>query len=557
MRRSITFKLLYGLIGLLIIGHNSSAQFIEENTVGLLLNSPSAYEGYTFFTPISQKATYLINNEGKLLHSWEGISIPGHTIYLNEDGTLYKAVLVEDDPIKRHIVAGGAGGRIERYDWDSQLIWEYEYADLTKRHHHDFQVLPNGNVLVLAWEVKSKEEAIQAGRDPATLAGDELWPDHIVEVKPLGATGGEIVWEWHVWDHLIQDFDPTKDHFGVVGDHPELIDLNYKKSTGSDWNHINSINYNPDLDQILLSVWAFDELWIIDHSTTTAESSSHAGGNYGSGGDLLFRWGNPMVYRKGVLEDKKFFQQHNAHWVPSGLPNAGKIMLFNNGTNRSEEIYSSIDIITPAIDVNGKYIMNNSGTFEPKRVDYSYTTPVKTDFLSNRFSSAQQLPNGNILICKGPQGEFFEIDPSEEIVWNYINPITPDGPLFQGDIAVTLNSVFRVLKYDTDYPAFLGRSLSPQGNLELEEVVDVVSALDKGDLGYQKSKIYPNPVKYRLHLSGMENKKDPISIYTLQGERLMIFKEYDAAGIDVSELPNGIYIISLNDKYLDKFIIAR
>jgi hypothetical protein len=150
MSRLSAFRFLLSIICLTILGHTSTAQNVEDNTLGLLLNNPSSYDGYTFFTPISQKATYLLNNDGKLLHSWEGVSIPGHTIYLNEDGSLYKAGEVEDDPVKTHIVAGGAGGKIERYDWDSQLIWEYEYADLTKRHHHDFQVLPNGNVLVLA-----------------------------------------------------------------------------------------------------------------------------------------------------------------------------------------------------------------------------------------------------------------------------------------------------------------------------------------------------------------------------------------------------------------------
>jgi len=317
---------------------------------------------------------------------------------------------------------------------------------------------------------------------------------------------------------------------------------------------MNSINYNPDLDQILLSVWAFDEIWIIDHSTTTEESKGHTGGNSGAGGDLLYRWGNPMVYRQGELADKKLFQQHNVHWVPSGLPNEGKILLFINGTNRTGDIYSSIEMLTPSLDNNGDYIINNTGIFEPTSPDFTYTAAVKTDFFSPRFSSVQQLPNGNLLICKGPQGEFFEMDPGGTTVWNYINPVTPSGPLYQGDLPLGENSVFRVLKYDTDYPAFFGKSLSPQGNLELE---DVVSALDIRELGYQQSKIYPNPVKYKLHLTVMEDKGDPISIYTLQGERLKVFKEYDAAGIDVSELPNGIYIISLNDKYLDKFIIAR
>ncbi len=76
-------------------------------------------------------------------------------------------------------------------------------------------------------------------------------PDHIIEVQPTGPTSGTIVWEWHVWDHLIQDYDSSKANYGVVGDHPELVDINYVTSTQQDWMHTNSIDYNEKFDQIL------------------------------------------------------------------------------------------------------------------------------------------------------------------------------------------------------------------------------------------------------------------------------------------------------------------
>ena len=37
---------------------------------------------------------------------------------------------------------------------------------------------------------------------------------------------GKIVWEWHLSDHLIQDFDAKKSNYGKPGDHPELLDFN-------------------------------------------------------------------------------------------------------------------------------------------------------------------------------------------------------------------------------------------------------------------------------------------------------------------------------------------
>ena len=86
--------------------------------------------------------------------------------------------------------------------------------------------MPNGNVLVIAWDKKTAAEAVAAGRQPSSVQGQML-PDCILEVHPTGKTTGDIVWEWHAWDHLIQDLDKTKANYGDVSEHPELIDINF------------------------------------------------------------------------------------------------------------------------------------------------------------------------------------------------------------------------------------------------------------------------------------------------------------------------------------------
>ncbi len=83
---------------------------------------------------------------------------------------------------------------------------------------------------MIAWEYKTRDEAIAAGRNPENVNIFGMWPGHIIEVEPTFPEGGNIVWEWHVWDHLIQDYDPLKQNYGNVGNHPELVDINYGDS---------------------------------------------------------------------------------------------------------------------------------------------------------------------------------------------------------------------------------------------------------------------------------------------------------------------------------------
>src|SRR5436305_14378831 len=160
------------------------------------------------------------------------------------------------------------------------------------------------------------------------MTGDRhLLPDSLVEIKKTGKTTGEVVWEWHLWDHLVQDFDKDKPNFGKIAEHPELVDINFGqdvlgafagkkdgldklkgigyvgnapakggKGASADWTHCNGVSYNADLDQVIVSVHAFSEFWIIDHSTTTSDAAGHKGGKRGKGGDLLYRWGNPRAY---------------------------------------------------------------------------------------------------------------------------------------------------------------------------------------------------------------------------------------------------------------------
>lgn len=407
---------------------------IKTKIINEISFNEDSYEGYTLFGPEYSKNTYLINNKGIIVQKWKSNYIQGLANYLLPTGELLRLDLPGDNPTFR---GGGIAGRVEKFNKDSTLLWEFEYSSSSYCSHHDIEPLPNGNILLIAWEYKTKEEALQAGRSPAIL-GNQLWPDHIIEVEPSGSSGGTIVWEWHVWDHLIQDYDPSKENYGVVQDHPERINLNYG-SRQQDWNHINSIDYNEELDQILLSVHEFNEIWVIDHSTSTEEAAGHSGGNSGKGGDLLYRWGNPQTYRAGDANDQKFFGQHGASWVEPGCPGAGNILVFNNGQGRR---YSSVEEIIPPLNSTGSYSYIPGFAYGPAEPTWVFSTNPPSDMFSSLLSNAQRLPNGNTLICSAQQGLFLEVTAEKTIVWKYKN-ILP-SPF--------TNAVARIYRYPLDHP---------------------------------------------------------------------------------------------------------
>ncbi len=190
----------------------------------------------------------------------------------------------------------------------------------------------------------------------------------------------------------------------------------------SNWSHLNSVAYNPDLDQIIVTSFTFGEFWILDHSTTTSEAASHRGGRSDRGGDLLYRWGNPSAYGTGTQAQQQLFGPHDAHWIPRGLPGAGQVLVFNNGKNRPDGNYSSVEEVVLPVNREGWYARPSGAAFGPEQPLWTYRASNKADFYSMLLSGAQRLPNGNTLICSGCNGTLLEVTPEKEIAWKYINP---------------------------------------------------------------------------------------------------------------------------------------
>ena len=426
--------------------------------LGLHVNHPRALQGYTVLAPIMSKKTYLLDMQGRVVRTWESESSSALSTYLLENGHLLRHAKVSQQAFGD---GPGAGGHIQEFTWEGELVWDFKLASARQLPHHDLCRMPNGNVLLIVWEKKSAQEAVAAGRRAETVGKGSLLPDCIFEVQPAGKTTGKIVWEWHVWDHLIQDHDQTKANFGDVAAHPELIDVNFGEGTmasivakkeeldklraigyvdsaspgkkpapvRADWLHTNALSYNADLDQIMLSSPEFNEIWIIDHSTTTAEAAGHTGGRGGKGGDLLYRWGNPRAYRAGTVKDQKLFYQHNAQWIPPGFPGEGHLLVFNNGRRRPGGAHSSVDEFILPVSADGRYDYKPGTAYGPDKPVWSYAAPKKADFYAEFISGTHRLPNGNTFICVGPSGTLFEVTPDKEIVWKYMNPAKPEsGP---------------------------------------------------------------------------------------------------------------------------------
>jgi hypothetical protein len=529
--------------------------------VGVLVNEPNASQGYTLIAPLQSAKTYLIDMQGRVVRTWESRYEAGEDAYLLENGHLLRAANLGEN--EAFFAGASQGGRIQEFTWDGELIWDYKFHNEKQIRHHSITRLPNGNVLMNVWERKTPAEFIAAGLKPELAGKCDVLVDCLIEVQPSGKTGGKIVWQWHLWDHLIQDNNSRSSNFGDVAAHPELIDVNFAElidlnlaRTGGpmfanlarfagpppndndskrddakkpdakkddaldrlkgigyvgaaggpkfagflpDWAHVNAVAYNANLDQVMLSSREFCEIWIIDHRTTTAEAATHRGGRHGKGGDLLYRWGNARTYRAGTPKDQRLFNQHDAHWISTGLPGEGHVLVFNNGNDRPDGDYSSVDeIILPAV-ADGQYERQTAAAFGPNAVAWSYSAPNESDFFAAYMAGSQRLPNGDTLICTGTGGVIFEVTQDKKIVWRYRNPTKATGGngesqkgrsggagrpgglggefddpggasgSFMGFRDGDYNggsALFRAYRYGADFAGFVGKDLTPDKTIE-------------------------------------------------------------------------------------------
>jgi len=516
----------------LIIGLSAYSQV---PTVGLLYHTDDVSDGYTLFSPEYNTSVYLINNCGEKINEWTFSELPGVTCYLLTNGNLLRA----------------GKDSLEIRDWNNNIIWSYAMTKNGLRQHHDIEPLPNGNILCLLGDRYSKKAIIAEGRDSnKVLPNFKL--DKIVELQPIGTNNASVVWEWKFFDHLIQDFDSTKPNFGIVANHPELIDLNFKNGNNNDYTHANAIDYNATLNQIIISTRNMGEIYIIDHSTNTLQAAGHSGGNSNQGGDILWRWGNPQVYRQGGAADQKLFLQHDPKWVELNYADAGKISVFNNDAGGTMT-HSSVHLITPVVN-NGVYSKINN-KFAPVDFEWSWNGSILGNIVHQRSKSGvQSLPNGNFYICESTLGQVSEITKTENLLWTYKNP--SGFSLFnQFDSISDDNSLFRAEKYPMDFPGFLGKDLTPKGIIENQNSIsDSCINNNSGieDLDYESFSIV-NPVENGKIQFNQNLSLKSIAIIDMTGRVVYTHNIFNGNSLEI-DLKPAIYIIQL---FSDKKIVTQ
>ncbi len=529
----------------------------SQFTVGTLyLDSLLVQDGHTLFYPNNQSSVYLIDNCGALINEWklsEG-SFAGAVAKMDSHANLFVASANSTLVNQSSFGAGGAGGVIEKYDRNNTLIWRHIAADSLQRQHHDFEILPNGNILYIVWQRHFLDEIVSMGFDTVTHPQREIWSDSVLEYDPLL---DQIVWQWNSWDHIVQDYDENSSNYGDVSQSLGRIDLNYQDySFGrQDWLHSNGISYLEERDQIVLSVRNFNEIWIIDHSTTIEEAATSEGGVSGKGGELLYRWGDSNTYQEDSFDvQRRSFWQHDPDWVLTDNGEQG-ILFFNNFL---DEERSEGQLILPVFDAESQtyQLAQDSTEYLPLHPIETYSHPQQEKTFSTAASSIQKLPNGNILMCAARQGRIFEITMEGNLVWEYLVPLKAGIPIDQGfELSLSDNFTFQAHKYPISYSdEFITDSTTTIEVGSLPSYCDQISSNSNFKNHDQIATIQPNPILDEVLRVAVKDSVDYFDtgyeIYTLSGSPLLrgVF-DHDLT-IDVSTLEAGIYLLRLQGELL-------
>jgi hypothetical protein len=465
----------------------------------------SAFDGYALYNLMNQTTSRLVNAAGQVAYTWNCPSTYSYSMALKPNGNIVRTAVNSGNIINTAAVSG----LVQELDPQGQVVWSFTYSSADHVTHHDMCLMPNGNVLLLAYVRKTVAELQALGY----TGNSAKYPGRIIEIQPTGTTA-QIVWQWEMADRFIQYTDASKPNYMPIAEHPERMNINVAVSTGGgpgggiDWFHENGIDYNEELDQIVFSARYLSEILIIDHSTTTAEAAGHTAGNGGRGGDFLFRWGKPANY--GITGTQRIpAAVHDVKWVQAGAPNAGWLMFLNN--NGGGNNTTTVDAINPE-RVGSNYPWTPGTVWGPANYEWRHTCLA---YASGQ-SAAERMPNGNTFVALSGQ-YIYEVNSSNQVVWQY-----NAGP----------SKAFRYLCSDAGIIALLGPD--PCGL-----ATDVDDVEDTDAFG-----IYPNPTEGMLSLVGVDMSTMERFV-VIDGTGREVKRTAPGWTVDVSDLPNGVYQVAV------------
>jgi len=328
--------------------------------------------GYTL-VPYENGMILIIDMKGNVVHSWE-IGTERARLLANGNVVVMK------------------GSRIVEYDWDGKVVWEYEVPGGPYRGtdypspgfiHHDLQRLSNGNTIFLYHE-EVPEQYKKVIKDP-TRRSTQIIGDCILEVNK----DKEVVWKWHTHEHLDLNEDSS---------------IRAREGRRFDWTHANTVGVLPEnhwYDEghkefkpgnVILCSRQLDEIYIIDRDSQKVV------------------WRYRGQYLGGIS------RAHEPLMIQKGMPGAGNIIMFDNGTDRKttkRDGKAGIDEMTVVLEIN------------PVSKQLVWLYQDGKDFYSAIQGTQQRLHNGNTFICESTKGRIFEVTCDGEIVWEYLMPPFP------------------------------------------------------------------------------------------------------------------------------------
>ena len=490
--------------------------FLSYSQLGIVTHTDEVQDGYVLFKEpgggfTSESDFFLINSCGQLINTWTGdIGFFLHAKLLPNGNLMF----FSDETI------------FEK-NWDNEIVNQVELQSTQIVLDYEVIKLENGNYLSVGRKNTSVTDFGDNGWN--FELGQPLVTDVVIEID---SSSGEILWEWDIFDHVVQERDSSLGNYGVVADHPELLNLDAISTV--DWTFdesfmINGFDYNPDLEQVMLSVRKMSEVIVIDRTTTTEEAASHSGGLYGKGGDILFRWGNPSNYNAGDEDDRKLYFQHNPKWITQG-PNVGKISMFNNGLDRSFDgsPFSEAPVVDTQVDSDGNYSLDDQNQYASGDPFFCFKPNDPIDyFYSQYLSGVEHMSNGNAYFTDGESSKLLELNDSGDIVWQFNIPFTG----------------FRTEKYPADYSAFANVDVTPGDYLPYTSIHPNCVVSNTKDIDLQQVSVmhFQND---RIEVSNQEQLSLSFSLLDSQGRVHFNASSSELTSIiELDHLSAGFYML--------------